>query len=61
MKKEIISLLKKHKNLSSSQLSKLIGLSRTRCNEYLKELEREEIAENITVGRKKIYRLRNLG
>jgi biotin operon repressor len=58
MKEKIISFLHRHANLSPSKLSELVGLSRTRCNEYLKELEREEIATGVLVGKKKIYRLR---
>jgi predicted transcriptional regulator len=54
---EILSLLNKHKALTSSQLSELIGLSRTRCNEYLKKLERKGLTECIAIGRKKVYRI----
>lgn len=57
MKEKIILLLQENKRLSSYQLSKLIGLSRTRCNEYLKELAREGLAEGVIIGRKKFYRL----
>lgn len=59
IKEKIISILNQHKNLSSSELSMLMGLSRTRCNEYLKKLEREGIVKGIRVGKKKIYRLKN--
>src|SRR4030066_2469415 len=46
-------ILKKHSPLSSDQLCKLIGLSRTRCNEYLKELENSGAATTKIVERKK--------
>jgi biotin operon repressor len=57
VKEQIISLLKEHKKLSSSQLSKLIGLSRTRCNEYFRELTKEGLTEGIIIGRRKYYKL----
>jgi Fic family protein len=56
---EILSLLNRYKTLTSSQLSGLIGLSRTRCNEYLKKLERKGITESLTIGRKKVYRIKD--
>jgi len=57
VKEQIISLLQEHKRLTSSQLSNIIGLSRTRCNEYLKELSREGLTEGVIVGRQKFYKL----
>lgn len=51
-------ILQKHIELTSSELSRLIKLSRTRCNEYLKEME---IAGNLSSKincRKKLYFLR---
>jgi len=57
MKEKIIALLEKHKKLTSSQLSKLLGLSRTRCNEYFRELTREGITEGVVINRKKYYKL----
>ncbi|GEM_PF-2282873 len=59
VKREIIALLQKHKRLNSSQLGKIIGLSRVRANEYLKELEDESIAKGITIKKKKFYMLEN--
>lgn len=56
-KEQIIFLLTQHKKLSSSQLSKLIGLSRTRCNEYFRELTREGITEGVIINRQKFYKL----
>ncbi|MGC8812678.1 MAG: winged helix-turn-helix domain-containing protein [Candidatus Aenigmatarchaeota archaeon] len=57
IKDQIISLLEQHKRLTSSQLSKLINLSRTRCNEYFRELTAEGITEGVLVDRKKYYKL----
>jgi biotin operon repressor len=57
VKERIIELLKEKKKLSSSQLSKLIGLSRTRCNEYFRELTKEGITEGVLIGREKYYKL----
>jgi len=57
--KEAIKLiLQKHKELTSSELSRLIKLSRTRCNEYLKEMENQGILSSKTKCRKKFYFLR---
>jgi biotin operon repressor len=57
--KEAIKLiLKKQGKLSSNQLCKLIGLSRTRCNEYLRRLEMEGDAVGEIIERKKYYRLK---
>jgi DNA-binding Lrp family transcriptional regulator len=56
---EILFLLSKYKTFTSSQLSGLMDLSRTRCNEYLKKLERKGILECVTIGRKKVYRIKD--
>jgi hypothetical protein len=51
-------ILQNHGELTSSQLSKLIKLSRTRCNEYLKEMELQgELLSRIDC-RKKLYKTR---
>jgi len=52
-------ILQKHKELTSSELSKLIKLSRTRCNEYLKEMENDGILISKINCRKKLYSLRH--
>ena len=52
-------ILQKHKELTSSELSKLIKLSRTRCNEYLKEMENDGILTSKINCRKKLYSLRH--
>ena len=51
-------ILQKYRDLTSSQLSTLIKLSRTRCNEYLKEMENEGILLSKINCRKKLYSLR---
>lgn len=57
VKEQILSLLQQHKKLTSTQLSKLIGLSRTRCSEYFRELTREGKTEGIIINRQKYYKL----
>jgi len=59
MKRMIIELLKKHNRLTSSDLSVKLDLSRTRCSEYLTELERDGVAKGIVVSRQKFYELQN--
>lgn len=56
-KREIIKLLEGHKKLTSTQLSIITGVSRTRCNEYLRELEEEGMAKGTINDKKKFYRL----
>lgn len=55
---KIISLLKRHEKLSSTELSDLIGLSRTRCNEYFKLMENLGMVKSILVGKEKYYGLK---
>jgi sugar-specific transcriptional regulator TrmB len=55
----ITSLLQKHGKLSSLQLAQLTNLSRTRCNEYFKQMENLGLVEPIIIGKEKYYRLRN--
>jgi DNA-binding transcriptional ArsR family regulator len=57
-KEAIKIILQKYGELTPLQLSRLIKLSRTRCNEYLKEMEREGITIARIDGRKKYYKLR---
>jgi len=57
-KEAIKMILQKYGELTPFQLSKLIKLSRTRCNEYLKEMEREGILISRIDSRKKYYKLR---
>lgn len=57
VKEQIVSLLQENKKLTSSQLSTLIGLSRTRCSEYFRELMREGKTEGMIINRQKYYKL----
>ncbi|MEM5853467.1 MAG: winged helix-turn-helix domain-containing protein [Candidatus Aenigmatarchaeota archaeon] len=56
---KIISLLQEHGKLSSSQLSQILGLSRTRCNEYFKQMEDLGLVEGIEIGKEKFYKLKS--
>jgi response regulator of citrate/malate metabolism len=58
-KEAIRLILQKHMELTSSELGKLIKLSRTRCNEYLKEMEIEGILSSKINCRKRLYFLRH--
>jgi len=53
----ITGLLQQHGKLSSVELARQIGLSRTRCNEYFKQMEELGIVEPVLIGREKFYRL----
>lgn len=53
----IKSLLGEHKKLTTPEVSRLINLSRTRCSEYLKDMERRGIVMGTTVRRQKFYEL----
>ncbi len=57
MKTMIKSLLGEHEKLTASELSKLVNLSRTRCSEYLKELERKGLVKGTNVRRQRFYEL----
>ena len=57
-KEAIRLMLQKYGKVTPSQLSKLIKLSRTRCNEYLKDMENEGTAISTIECRKKLYSLR---
>ena len=55
---KIRALLKRHEKLSSSELSQLLGLSRTRCNEYFKKMENLGMVKSVLEKREKFYKLR---
>lgn len=57
-KEAIKMILQKYNEITPSQLSKLIKLSRTRCNEYLKQMEDEGMMLSRVDSRKKFYSLR---
>ncbi len=54
---EIISIMRENGRVSASQLSKILNLSRTRCNEYLKKMENLGIARGMKIGKIKYYQL----
>ena len=56
----IMSILRTHRRLTSSQLSQIMGLSRTRCNEYFKEMENMSLVEPLIEGREKFYTLKGV-
>lgn len=58
MRAMIKSLLEEHGKLSAAQLSKMVKLSRTRCSEYLIDMERKGIVEGTTIRRQKFYYLK---
>ncbi len=55
---KIIQILDRHEKLSSVELGDLTGLSRTRCNEYFKLMEKSGIVEAVSNGKEKYYVLR---
>jgi Fic family protein len=57
VKNMIKSLLGEHGKLTSLEMSKLVNLSRTRCSEYLKDMERKGLAKGIKVRRQVYYEL----
>jgi len=57
-KEAIKTLLKKYGSLNAWQLGKLMNMSRTRCAEYLKQMEEEGILVSEWRSRKKYYSLR---
>ena len=57
MKRLIIEHLRKHERLTSKQLSTFLDLSRTRCSEYLVEMERDGIVRGVIISRNKFYEL----
>ena len=59
MKRMIVELLDKHRRLTASDMSFKLNLSRTRCSEYLTELERDGVTRGFLVSRQKFYELNN--
>ncbi|MEM0324774.1 MAG: helix-turn-helix domain-containing protein [Candidatus Aenigmatarchaeota archaeon] len=54
--KELIKiLLKKHGKLTAQDLANLLNLSRTRCSEYLVEMEESGEVRSVREGKKKYY------
>lgn len=54
---KIISILQEHEKLSSVQLSQILNLSRTRCNEYFKQMEEMGLVEGVDIGKERYYKL----
>ena len=57
-KDAIRMILQKYNEITPAQLSKLLKLSRTRCNEYLRQMEDEGTTMSRIDSRKKFYSLR---
>ena len=58
--REAIKLIvQRYGEITSSKLSKIIKLSRTRCNEYLVEMEKDGILVSEMKGREKFYSIRH--
>ena len=57
-KSAIKLILQRHGKISSSKLSQIIKLSRTRCNEYLIEMEKDGILVSKMEGKEKFYTIR---
>jgi len=58
LKKVIEDGLREHGKLTAYDLGQMLSLSRTRCSEYLKEMERAGIVKGKTVSRKRYYEIR---
>ncbi len=57
IKRMILELLEREKRMTASDVSVKLDLSRTRCSEYLTELEKSGVARGIVVSRQKFYEL----
>lgn len=57
MKRVVIEMLNRHKRLTASDLSVRLNLSRTRCSEYLTELEEAGVTKGVIITRQKFYEL----
>lgn len=58
IKESIRIMLLKQPAITSMQLSRALNMSRTRCNEYLKEMENDGILASFLKCRKKYYKIR---
>jgi response regulator of citrate/malate metabolism len=54
---EIISIMRESGKISIYELAKILNLSRTRCNEYLKKMEMLGIVRGMKFGKRKYYQL----
>ena len=57
VKSEIVRLLQENKRLNPAQLGRLLGLSRVRANEYLREMEDDKILKGLIIKKRKFYML----
>jgi len=57
IKDKIVSTLQDRKKMTASQMSEILGLSRTRCSEYFRELMLEGKVEGVLIDRQKFYKL----
>ena len=58
IKSVIIKTIREKNKITAKELSDILHLSRNRCSEYLKSLEREGRLIGIIINRKKYYKLR---
>jgi len=58
IKKTIESNIREHGKLTSYDLAQILSLSRTRCSEYLNEMERAGVIKGVTFRRKRYYEIR---
>ena len=61
MKRVVIEMLSKQKRMTASDLSTMLNLSRTRCSEYLTELEKAGVTKGVIISRQKFYELNDTG
>jgi DNA-binding transcriptional regulator GbsR (MarR family) len=61
IKKTIESNIREHGKLTSYDLAQILSLSRTRCSEYLNEMERAGIIKGVRFRRKRYYEIRQNG
>jgi len=59
MKRMVIEILNQNKRMTASDLSVRLNLSRTRCSEYLTELEKAGVMKGVVISRQKFYELEN--
>ncbi|MBN2042785.1 MAG: winged helix-turn-helix domain-containing protein [Candidatus Aenigmarchaeota archaeon] len=57
IKRMIAELLKKHRRLTANDVAVMLNLSRTRCSEYLSEMEKHNITKGSVLKRQKFYEL----
>ena len=57
IKKIIESNIREHGKLTSYDLAQILSLSRTRCSEYLNEMERAGIIKGVRFRRKRYYEI----